>query len=177
MTEYYLITDTHLGHLKLTDEWKTRPEGFSEDILRNLEAWTKSSIPTSTPLALIHLGDICIGKDSLWHEKLVEATRGVKRILIKGNHDRKTTTWYLNHGWDYVYEKLDFTLKTGEQILLSHRPLDKEEGVDYNIHGHTHGNTHRDEESKAFYDPNYHKEYALEKDGYTPVYLETFIKR
>src|SRR3990172_12754698 len=90
----FLLTDTHLGHEKVK-EYCNRPDDFNERILRGL----KQISPGDT---LIHLGDFCMGKDQYWHEMFMKELPGVKRILVRGNHDRKSNSWYMRNGWDFV---------------------------------------------------------------------------
>ena len=57
---FYVITDTHFGHYKLT-EYNARPQDFTQKILDNLSTFKFSSSDV-----LIHLGDFCIGNDEMW---------------------------------------------------------------------------------------------------------------
>ena len=101
--KYWIITDTHFGHdsmMKLCG----RPEGFSEKILINLNR------TVHCPDVLIHLGDICIGKEEYWHSELMKWAC-CKKWLIRGNHDKKSDMWYLNHGWDFVAEMQELVTK------------------------------------------------------------------
>lgn len=70
--KYYLTTDTHFGH-DILMQYSGRPEGFSDLILENI-----IQTPHGEADVLIHLGDICIGKDTEWHKRL-NAARAVKR--------------------------------------------------------------------------------------------------
>ena len=67
--KYYLITDTHFGHEMLVRN-KHREIGYEDKILNNLRKKSGD--------VLIHLGDICIGKDEEWHLRLMDATSGFK---------------------------------------------------------------------------------------------------
>jgi len=158
----YVTTDTHLNHSKLI-EWG-RPEDFEEKILRSHNTLPEESV-------LIHLGDICIGKDEAMHDVLMDAIGHVQhRILVRGNHDHKSNSWYLDHGWTAVVEQLTMNLY-GKLVIFSHIPVNHEmwAATDVNIHGHTHGNLHRDTEVRDFYHPEYHREIALENTHYQPV--------
>ena len=174
----WLITDTHLGHAKMV-EYCGRPVDHSERILRNLKTTIK---PGDT---LIHLGDVCFGKDAYWHSELMGALYGVWRILVLGNHDNKTVTWYKNHGWDEVFKNLDRNVRLGVDgdeevgVHLSHHPLDDRKTHrrgKFNIHGHFHNNDHRMlEDEKKFYDPKYHKLIAIENTDLLPVNIEDYV--
>ena len=164
----YLVTDTHLGHDKMV-EYCGRPENHSEIILEGLKR-----IPLET--ILIHLGDVCIGRDEYWHERIMNHTHQCgTHILIRGNHDHKTDTWYLNRGWDFICEQ--FTNNYfGKKITFSHKPVEIAADVDLNIHGHFHNSAHEIQEPylTRLLTPK-HKLLAIENTGLKPVNLEKFI--
>ena len=95
----WIITDTHLGHDNMV-AYCGRPINHSDLILENLRNTIRSGD------VFIHLGDICFGDDENWHKALMcRIPIGVKKILIKGNHDKKSNHWYLEHGWDFALRK------------------------------------------------------------------------
>ena len=131
---YWIISDTHFGHEKLI-EYSNRPVGFEKLILKRLVNAIKPDD------IIIHLGDFCIGNDEIWHRHIMGfVTMTCKRLLIRGNHDKKTNTWYLNHGWDFVAESIKIKIY-GYEILFSHRPQPIV-GYDLNVHGHLHNTDH-----------------------------------
>ena len=172
----WLTTDTHFGHDKML-EYCGRPKDHSERILKALYR-----IPTED--LIIHLGDVCIEKDEYWHNCLRNLSN---KILIIGNHDRKSYNWYLEHGWKFVAEQFIWNY-LGKRILFSHIPLKNDGQFDINIHGHFHNTLKRmreqkwvtpDEEArnKGVIDiltPK-HKLLALEFTNYQPVLLKTFL--
>lgn len=165
----FIISDTHFGHRKLIEFG--RPEDFEEKILKSLRN------KFSPGDVLIHLGDICIGKDEEMVNKFTKALPlDVRLILVRGNHDHKSMAWYLNHGFDMVVDEMSFKYM-GKKLLFTHAPqIPEPQKYDRNIHGHTHGNTHRDMESGAFYDKTfYHTEVALELNGYRMVSLKELL--
>lgn len=166
----WIITDTHFGHMKLSEVFKVRPDGFTEVILENLKGLLQPGD------SLIHLGDFCIGRDAEWMDRFVAVTPGVCRTLVRGNHDSKSDDWYLKNGFCFVCYSFKKKVN-GKMIKFAHKPEPKEEGVDFQLHGHSHGNAHRDEEHCNFYDPSYHLEVALEKTGYYPLLLETIVNK
>ncbi len=172
---YWLISDTHFNHSKLED-WGGRSGDWQERIYKGLK-----QIPIGD--TLIHLGDICIGNDLEIHEKLFNPGFCVlwpnkKAILVRGNHDKKSTTWYNEHGWSFVCDQIGLQFH-GVDILLSHRPMPPDTWRwRYNIHGHTHGNMHRAEEYSAWYDAkNFHIDISPEIVGYAPIRLDTLMKK
>ncbi len=163
----WLTTDTHFGHTKLV-ELCGRPENFTERIFNGFYFSLQAGD------ILIHLGDFCIGEDTGYHAQFELNTLGVTRWLVRGNHDRKSNSWYLNHGWHWVGESMELNM-FDKKILFTHRPNDfpSPDPKVINIHGHLHNSAHRDTETKPI--PNYHHLLALEYTNYQPVLLEKFI--
>ena len=176
----FLITDLHLGHKNIV-KYCGRPENHNELILENISkvfVLTEGS-PCSGD-RFICLGDVCMGHDTEWHEKLMSVIpNGVYKILIRGNHDRKSNKWYLDHGWDEVCLKLEVVLPDySGKVLLSHYPTENLNGYCMNIHGHW----HTKDESKSpeyvkFYNPKFHKKLAIEETGYVPLEVFELIEK
>lgn len=161
----WVISDTHFAHTKL-EEWGGRSGDWQDKLWKGLE-----QIPAGD--VLIHLGDICIGDDLEVHNRIRELV--CRTILVKGNHDKKSITWYLEHGWDFVCDGIEIVYH-GHYLHLTHRPARPQGHNTWNIHGHTHGNLHRSEEYVEFYDKNYHIDISPEIRGYSPINLETLLK-
>lgn len=165
-----IIADMHLGHEELAED-KFRPRGFSEKILSNL-----GRIINPSDL-LINLGDICINSDETWHERI--GYIDCKRWLILGNHDKKTWSWYMNHGWDWVGDSCSVEM-FGKKILFSHIPVKENGQFDINIHGHFHNFglekvREKEPEVHAILTPKHHL-VCLEDLNFEPVKLERIIK-
>lgn len=163
----YATSDTHFGHEKLVTI-SNRPIDFSERILEGLK--------TTGGDILIHCGDFCIGKDEFWHGEFVRATdKFKKKILVRGNHDGKSDSWYYDHGWDFVCTSFVHTL-FGKTALFTHIPVLKTDKFNFNVHGHLHGNNHRhDAQQASLYDRNWHKDLAPEVHNYKPVSLDRLL--
>ena len=126
----YLVSDTNFNHEKMVVDWKLRPTDYEEKIHKELKTLTSKDM-------LIHLGDICIGKDTEMHKKYI-APIPSKKILVKGNHDNKSTNWYLNNGWDFACERFINTYY-GTKFIFNHRPLELTGDPEtYVIHAHSH---------------------------------------
>jgi calcineurin-like phosphoesterase family protein len=194
----WIITDTHLGHASLVED-KFRPAGFEDKILRGLENcfrgrsdWTENL--STADDTLIHLGDVCFGDDEKWN-KLITGWHG-KKWLVRGNHDKKSDTYYLEHGWDWVGESMVLTA-FGKKILFSHMPQPIQStavfpgkdgsmhmanvSYDLNIHGHFHTfglNKVEEKEPELFkiLTPK-HRLISMEELHYVPVKLKTIIDR
>ena len=156
-----LTSDTHFGHSKLWETWKEREEGF-EDLI--VEAW--NSVANKHDVVL-HLGDLTfVGKPKTkeWTDKL----QG-RKYLIRGNHDSANDGWYRDCGFEVLpnlYQR--FGQKDGSymHVLFTHEPiLNLPEGW-YNIHGHLHGNNHRNIETTS-----HHFDVGVDACGLMPVRL------
>lgn len=161
---YWLISDTHFNHTRL-EEWGGRLGDWQDKLWASLEA-----IPEGD--TLIHLGDICIGNDLEVHFKIKDLK--CKKILVLGNHDKKSDSWYMSNGWDFVCESLELVFQ-GYYLWLSHRPRPPIFHYNYNIHGHTHGNLHRSEEYVSYYDKEFHLDISPELTGFRALSLKSLV--
>lgn len=164
---YWIITDTHFGHAKLVNEGH-RPVGFEEKIFKSImDNYEANDV-------LIHFGDISFDKDAEWHDRLKEIF--CLRWLIKGNHDKHSSSWYISHGWHFVGDEITLTLY-GYKILLSHIPK-KDSGYDINIHGHFHDTDHRKHEPQiAAILNDKHVLLALEFNNYQVWNLRSVVEK
>ena len=165
---YWITTDTHFGHSNLI-QYSGRPENFEELIFeRHAEVVKPDDV-------LIHLGDICIGNDAEWHKRFYFEVSGWKWWLVKGNHDKKSNTWYMNHGWDFVCETMSLNIY-GFNVLFSHKPQ-KDTGYDINIHGHFHNSDHRRHEPDLVAVKNNKQILVVLEHHYTPYKLRTICEQ
>lgn len=179
--KYWIISDTHFGHDNIK-KYCNRPDDCDEQILKNLKNIPQDDI-------LIHLGDFCLGNDEYWHKRFFEIVK-CKAILVKGNHDKKSYSWYYKNGWNFVCEKFDFKHE-GKYITFSHIP---QKITNINIHGHYHdtlprllrdenvvkGEKERNDTDFVLsnYNLKFHKLVSIEKDynNFKPVLLDSLIK-
>ena len=154
----YVIPDTHLGHENIK-KYCNRPNNFEKLIETN---WQATVTATDT---VIHLGDLSFNEE--WIERL--GSWNGKKILVRGNHDRKPYEFYMNCGFTAVVEELVIDLKN-VVMLFSHRPRF---GHDYDI------NIHRHQHNLAVYDSQrLYLPLSLEHMGYKLLALdEDFISR
>lgn len=166
----YVITDTHFGHHKLT-EWG-RPADFGGLMLKNLSRVHGD--------LLIHCGDFCVGDDEIHLEDFMRAAGAFKKkVLVRGNHDKKSDIYYLSHGFDFVCESFTATY-FGKKILFSHEPQFKlsQPLVDFNVHGHLHGNSHRiTDEVASAYNLHFNKDIAPDIHDYKPLDLQVLLSQ
>ena len=168
----YLVSDTHFNHLKM---WEYGREiDFEFKLYKNLMELTEAD-------TLIHLGDVCIGKDLDVHRIIISNLR-CRKILVRGNHDNKSINWYLDNGWDLVVDKMTMRYK-GKKILFTHIPHELSFSYDINIHGHLHTferadndtGVNRIDEMNFDYNPNYHKLISSEYLDYKPILLDKYV--
>jgi calcineurin-like phosphoesterase family protein len=158
--KYAVIGDPQFSHKKLIE--LGRPADFEDKIKRNL-------INANLELedVLIVVGDICIGNDeenNNWFRKNLMCNLW----LVRGNHDSKSISWYLNHGWNCVVDRLDLNL-FGKRLIFTHEPISEYDIDMINIHGHLHGGEH-----KGYGDwiPDlYHINVAADFTGFAPVFI------
>ena len=151
----WLISDTHFYHDKMV-VLCNRPLDFHQKIITN---WNQM---ISTDDLVIHLGDITWTKDTV-----VETLPG-RKILIKGNHDKQSYSWYMRNGFSFACES--FSLFTGGlNVIFSHKPLIFHE-YDINIHGHLHNAATIDSVCK-------HYCVALENTDYKPILLSDLLPK
>ena len=159
----YLITDTHLGHDKLV-EYTGRPKNFTEQIL------ALSNVTLQPDDTLIHLGDIAMGRDSVWNAQLMMAiAKDCQKILVRGNHDKRSKKWYYERGWNLVVDQGLHHYHDGLILDFRHEPTELERG-DLQIHGHCHGKS-------SGFSAETHVDMAPELWGYAPIALDEVIEK
>lgn len=163
----FLTSDTHFSH-KMMGAYCGRPDDFEKKLLDGFKAIEPEDL-------LIHLGDICIGKDEENNRLLMEVVKS-KRILVKGNHDKKSNSWYYAHGWDFVCHEFNDTLY-GKKILFSHVPVEYDISLyDLNIHGHLHNNEHRGTTEDFIFKGRAYRLISVEHSNYRPVLLSSIVQ-
>lgn len=133
----YLITDTHMGHRMMVNSG-LRPERYEQRIISN---WRKQVKAADT---VIHLGDVAWNNGQ--QQEVISKLPGHK-ILIKGNHDKKSTLQYMDLGYTMCCQELVMELY-GVRILFTHEPK-YGHAYDINIHGHHH-DLHRQDFSRLY---------------------------
>jgi calcineurin-like phosphoesterase family protein len=164
---YYLATDTHLGHDKMVTEWG-RPKGYEEKFFRRVMATVKKDD------ILVHLGDLFFGDEASWMGRLL-AVKPFKMWLIIGNHDGKSYSWYMTHGFDVACDTMSMTMY-GKRILLSHVPMQDFGQYDINVHGHFHDidQSHHEAEFVAIKNDK-HFLLSMEATDYQPLSLKRIV--
>lgn len=163
----YLISDTHFNHKNII-EYEDRPfhdvAAMNEAMIRN---WNAIVGPDDT---VIHLGDVGLGSESSLKE-IVPQLNGHK-ILIRGNHDRKSDSFFYDCGFEEIHRTYIYTYWDGTVIYMSHTPESRPgDGRKYDLHffGHVH--------TKGDY-PNVCRNGAclcVERWGYKPIPIDKLI--
>lgn len=169
----WIISDMHLNHKSMVTLCG-RPFSFTEDILDSLKGNIKEND------ILIDLGDV-IFRDTGMLKQYLEPVLG-KKILVRGNHDKQSITWYMENGYDFVCDQFVW-----DDVVFSHTPLPVlPEGCLYNIHGHLHNNTYDNPYDQAHRSKKglplitkqpWHFLLALEEVGYGPIRLKEFLEK
>lgn len=159
----YVISDTHFNHEAIV-KYCMRPEDHEARLLNSMKQIKEED-------CLVHLGDICLGEDQMVHSFIKDLK--CRKILVIGNHDSKSWSWYMEHGWDFVCESFRLTY-AGKIIHFSHKPEHWDGVWEMNVHGHLHNLGHRDKEFKEL--KKWHRLYAPELMAYAPIELSKFIQ-
>lgn len=123
-SDIYLVSDTHFNDEELYIGTKRIERKNTDEYIKLINSKVgKKSI-------LIHLGDV-------GDLEAMKQVRGYK-VLIMGNHDTGVTKY--KEVFDEVYTG---PVQIGEKLILSHEPLECDWA--FNIHGHIHSFTHRDD--------------------------------
>ena len=134
----WLISDTHFYHAAMLgflrpDGTRVRHEFDSVDQMNAtmIERWNAAVKPQDH---VYHLGDVSMKVSSTVTANLVRSLHGHKR-LVRGNHDRHTTSQYLRMGFEEIHG-----MKLLSRVWLTHAPLHPTSlgRALGNVHGHIH---------------------------------------
>lgn len=156
----WLTTDTHWNHEAMVTLCG-RPADFGDQLLKNLRH------ALAEQDTLIHLGDVIFYKYPELKDML-DSVKG-RKILLMGNHDRKTQNWYSRNGFSFVADMIVIG-----DIMFSHKPIQTlPTGVRLNVHGHWHNDEHH--RRPDWYSESTHRLLSVEVTKYKPVKLEEFV--
>lgn len=122
----YFCSDLHFGHIRTVlferKQFKTIEEHDAY--------YYKKIKDTMTAFDTLYvLGDLGEGVQKDFFRQIPG-----KKILIMGNHDKRSKSYYLRLGFDEVYNHPIFYSR---RIVLSHEPIPVTDDV-LNVHGHLH---------------------------------------
>ena len=132
----YILSDTHFGHKRVLEFERFDFKTIEEHDEYIIEKWN-STVKENDKV--YHLGDVIFKYSKYTLKELTSKLKGYK-ILIRGNHDKRSNDYYLNNGFNEVY---NHPIYLRENIILSHQPVLEVYNNPYifNIHGHLHGAT------------------------------------
>ena len=145
-----------------------------------IENWNNTVTDFDT---VFHLGDVALTIESDMKE-LIPKLNG-KKILIRGNHDKKSKEFFRKVGFDFVLESI--VKLNNEKLVLSHRPLEDIEIPDgyINVHGHIHNkplhkinpNTNKMEYPENLYSEKLHINVSADVIDFKPISLNELFKK
>jgi calcineurin-like phosphoesterase family protein len=139
MSKIFYTSDHHFFHTNII-EYADRPFVTMDEM--NREMVSRWNLKVKPGDIVYHIGDFSFGgrRDI---KLICDMLHGTK-ILIKGNHDRHTNTFYRDVGFERVYKKhLPISTQHMGDVLLSHRPIPHKDrrildGYNWNFCGHGH---------------------------------------
>ena len=134
----FLISDNHFNHWNINKYCNRGFNSLAEMNTTMIKKW--NNIVRQKDIVII-VGDLVFTKgDSNEIKNIIKVLNG-RKILVKGNHDRKSNLFYLTNGIDFICEKFEWNFNN-KKILFIHNPhlIDPIEFVKYKyiIHGHQH---------------------------------------
>jgi calcineurin-like phosphoesterase family protein len=131
----YVISDNHFDHANVI-KYAKRPYADVHEM--NADMIKKWNEVVSKKSEVLYLGDFCLGFADA-PRKYTTALNGTK-VLIKGNHDNRTKSFYLRNGFNSVIKDGMFMEINSQAYLFTHRPVKPEVlgSKIINVHGHVH---------------------------------------
>lgn len=139
----YITSDLHFGHSRIMQFCPESRARFNGDLAYMNEAMVQEWNKLIAPEDLVYiLGDVAFMSGSE-AGRLVRRLNGTK-ILVEGNHDRKTLNDATFRGaFKEVHKYLDINYN-GTKVVMFHYPIaewDQMHRGSVHLHGHLHGNT------------------------------------
>lgn len=164
----WILSDTHWHHDAICrPDFESRPADHLEVTLANCRRLIAKQDE------LIHLGDVIFYKNERLKEYL-GSIECLRKILVRGNHDKKSRHWYESNGFDFACDRIDLSNCQGITATLTHIPLPEVPPGHINIHGHWHSMGERTG-YPYWWGRQTHYLVALEINGYKPERLDSII--
>ena len=169
----YVISDTHFNHFNIINLCH-RPYKSGEEMNdKMINSWNAIVRPQDV---IIHLGDLIFTKGASEEIKKIIKRLNGRKILVAGNHDRKSYSFYMSAGIEFICESFRW-FYNDKQIMFIHSPHDIDPSilkkVDYIIHGHSHQNSPFISKVKKTTFINV----SVEQIQYKPILLITLFNR
>lgn len=134
------LGDNHFLHGKIIEYCERPFANAEEQDAKMIALWNATVRPGDM---VIHLGDIIFTAGMADRIKEIISKLNGRKILVRGNHDKKGNLWYLSNGFDFVCDRFSWDYN-GKRILFVHNPAhvsnDELHRYDYVLHGHCHNN-------------------------------------
>ena len=158
--KYWIVSDTHFSHDMLVNAG-LRPYNADELMIKH---WKNQVSPEDL---VSHLGDVAWPR--AWETSVIKSLPG-RKILVMGNHDKKSAQWYMENGFEVACNH--FMLRYGGfDMVFTHKPW-VNHPYDVNIHGHYHNN----------FNPVIYKEHpelyciSMEVLNYAPMSMNRLVR-
>ena len=172
-TNYFVISDTHFRHENIS-KYTGRPFKTVEEMDASLiKKW--NTVVRQQDLIIIG-GDLVFTKGSSEEIKKIIKQLNGRKILVRGNHCRKSYSFWLNAGIDFVCERFSWELN-GKKLLFIHSPheitFQDYKSYNYILHGHIHqkGNFISWKNKCCLIN------ICVEKTNYSPINLITLLNK
>ena len=169
----HVISDNHLRHEAINKLCHRGFRNLAEMDKTQIQRWNQTVKPHDL---VIHVGDyVWTQGESASIAEIIKSMNG-RKVLIRGNHDRKSYAWYLANGIDFICEKCTWDYN-GKSILFIHNPnkvtAEELKNHKYIIHGHQHNSTPFLTKKNKTTIINV----SVEHLKYTPISLTTLLHR
>lgn len=132
----WLTSDWHLGHANVITYDRRPFRDVAEMQTEIINRYNSRVMPRDS---VLFLGDILFSSSKEDAKTLLGWMHGTK-ILIRGNHDRRSRQWYLDVGFSEVLKSAVIDLPGIGRVLCVHNPLEAATHPEarYVLHGHKH---------------------------------------
>ena len=154
----WVLFDTHLGHTAIQAHTR-RPTNVDTLITKACQRLIgKDDL-------VIHGGDVAF---NFFDIKAWLADMPGRWILVRGNHDSRSISWYMDHGFVFACDALELG-----GVYFTHKPSPYlPAGCTYNVHGHLHNRFAADYRKYP-----HCRLFAMEHSKYEPMLLERFLHK
>ncbi len=169
----WVVSDSHFSHFNIIKYCKRPFKSVEEMNEKMIKKW--NNVVSKNDI-VIDLGDAVFTKGKSQKIKDIFNRLNGRHILVRGNHSRKSYSFYLSFCVDFICERFSWYYNN-KRILFIHSPHKVEYGDlkrhDYIIHGHRHdkGEHIYKKGNTIFIDV------SVEKIGYTPKQLPEIINK
>ena len=169
----YVSSDQHFNHWAINRYCKRGFKSLQDMNSTMIKKWNRLVRPDDL---IIHVGDLIFTQGA--SKNIIEILKQLngRIILVRGNHDRKSYSYYMTNGIDFICERFSWYFNK-KKILFIHSPHD----VTYNdlktcryiIHGHSHDKgkfIHKNKQCQLI-------NVSVENTKFAPLNLVTLLNR